>query len=525
MIKCPHCGREFSGEKLNARHLSKCNPALHETVPPCLCGHVSTSLTQMKRHRVGCAIWQSRDETVVSKGRREATFQERYGVSRLIDIEGVAERRAQTCLERYGAENPFSRESSVFDKVQQSMDGKRPILKGQDNPFAWESTKEKLRATNLERYGAENPQQVPEIRARTCQTNLERYGAEEMLSSPEIRVRIRATCEERYGGPGPSCSLEVQAKAQETNLGKYGVPWTCMNPEVRRKQMDTHFEKYGGVHFFASPEGLAQIRASMVAKYGVDHPAKIEGFWGRQVKKFFEHYGVAHPLQLAEFLEKRRETCQEKYGVDHPLQNADIMAKVVATCWERYGVAHPLQNADILQKSVITSQAKYGSDFFMGSAAYREWSQKLYGTDHPMQNKEFALRALENACRPGPNRFESRVGALETSLFYTGDGSFWRWLPALKHHKNPDFIVPGPVEGHPLRNVTKAIECFGSYWHSRIFTGKAPFDHEQELITAFREIGIDCLVIWESEVKNDPESVKERLTEFLARPALLSMVE
>ena len=43
------------------------------------------------------------------------------------------------------------------------------------------------------------------------------------------------------------------------------------------------------------------------------------------------------------------------------------------------------------------------------------------------------------------------------------------------------------------------------------------FDHEQELIEAFAEIGIQCLVIWESEVKEDPEAVSQRLAEFLTR--------
>ena len=48
-----------------------------------------------------------------------------------------------------------------------------------------------------------------------------------------------------------------------------------------------------------------------------------------------------------------------------------------------------------------------------------------------------------------------------------------------------------------------------------MFTGKAPFAHEQDLIEAYAEIGITCLVLWESEVKSDPESVISRLEGFL----------
>jgi hypothetical protein len=95
-------------------------------------------------------------------------------------------------------------------------------------------------------------------------------------------------------------------------------------------------------------------------------------------------------------------------------------------------------------------------------------------------------------------------------LDFKGDGSFWRWLPLLGRHKNPDFVV-----WDSDRKVRKVVEAFGDYWHSRIRTGKAPFDHEQELIDAYADVGIECLVIWESEVKSDPESVRARLAAFL----------
>ena len=100
------------------------------------------------------------------------------------------------------------------------------------------------------------------------------------------------------------------------------------------------------------------------------------------------------------------------------------------------------------------------------------------------------------------------------TLVYTGNRTYWRWLPTLKKHKNPDFILPGPDPAKPKKGVTRVVEVFGDFWHSRMFTGKAPFDHEQELIDAYRDIGITCLVLWESEVKSHPDGVRARLTAF-----------
>lgn len=135
----------------------------------------------------------------------------------------------------------------------------------------------------------------------------------------------------------------------------------------------------------------------------------------------------------------------------------------------------------------------------------RDTNIERYGTPFP------GLR------HQGPNGLERLVHSLAPpeSLLFTGDGEFWRHLPKLGHHKNADFIVPGPDPEHPFRGVAKVVEAFGDFWHSRMFTGKAPFDHESELVEAYAEVGIECLIVWESEVKTDPEQVRERLAAFL----------
>ena len=438
-VICPHCSRKFPGDKLNARHLAKCNPK--PPPPPCLCGHESTSLTQMKRHRRTCEVWQSRDKKALANSRRRQTSLERYGVEDARRSPQADAKRARTNLERYGAENPFCREATTFEQVQASLEGKRPVLQGEDNPFARAEVQEKIRGHWQREHGVDNPQQVVEVRTRTKATNLERYGHEETLAAPAVREAIRETCQERYGGPAPSCSPEVQEKARITNQERFGVPWTCMDPEVRQRQLETHHDRYGS-HWFASDEGKVAIREALLEKYGVEHWMKTPGAWGQLVATF-----------------------RERYGVDHPLQDPEILAKMVV-------------------KMVATKMERYGSP----------WGPLMMD---------------------GPNRFEQRVHALAPQMMFTGDGAYWRKLPKLGHYKNPDFILPGPDLGHPFRGATKVVEAFGDFWHSRMFTGKAPFDHEQELIEAFAEVGLDCLVIWESEVKADEQAVKTRLEAFL----------
>lgn len=442
MATCPHCSRKFKGSRVSPRHLAVCPDRPVVLTKPCLCGHRATSDNKMKAHRKGCEAWQTRDKKAVRNQRRTATNLERYGVEDASQMPEVRARRAATNLAKYGAVNPFCKEASTFDKVQASLEGKRPVLRGADNPFAKPEVKAKIRDHWMQEHGVENPQQVAEIRAKTCETNIERYGGE-LLGSPVLEAKARETNLARYGDAYPQRTDAVKDKQRETNLERWGVPWTGMHPEIRAKQLETHHERYGS-HWFASDEGKAEIKRVLKERYGVDNWMQTDGAWDRVVETFRERYGVDHPLQLAEFLDKQRATLIERYGTIFP--------------------------------------------------------------------------GLRNR---GMNGLESTVFAMapEGGLVFTGDGAWWRHLPRYGRNKNPDFIVPGPDPTNPKKGVTRVVEAFGDFWHSRMFTGKAPFAHEQDLIEAYAEIGITCLVLWESEVKADPDSVRSRLEGFLREPA------
>jgi hypothetical protein len=107
-------------------------------------------------------------------------------------------------------------------------------------------------------------------------------------------------------------------------------------------------------------------------------------------------------------------------------------------------------------------------------------------------------------------------------LDFTGDGSYWVNLPLLKAKgeargkvggdKNPDFIVKPDVEG---ALPSKVVEVFGEYWHGESITGMTKEEHELNTKEAYADVGIECLVLWGSEIREDEEKVRERLLKFL----------
>jgi len=82
---------------------------------------------------------------------------------------------------------------------------------------------------------------------------------------------------------------------------------------------------------------------------------------------------------------------------------------------------------------------------------------------------------------------------------YVGDGS------VIFYGMNPDFIE--------CNGEKKIIEVFGDYWHSeRADNWK---DTEWGKKAVYSQLGYDCLVIWEHEIKNTAEDeIVERIKTF-----------
>lgn len=406
MYVCEYCSRSFT-KPVSSGHKRKCtgflaaNPPAKTKPRPCLCGHESTSLTQMKRHRVSCPDWASRDKNGVALDRIRETYKLRYGpnVSNSMHVPAFAKKKAATMLNRYGSENPFSKDSSLYEMVQSYWDGKDRTAHLDKNNWARPEVKQKIRDYWQRNYGVNNGSQVPEIRAKQLSTMLERYGDEQGLRVPSIRQKGIETLIEKYGVTNPMLSREIIEKVRLTNLSIYGVEWTTVHPETRQKQYETQFAKYG-TFFFGSSIGKKIVAETSVL----------------------------------------------------------VQQKIAETCLLRYGVSHPMKDPD------------------------------------------YARKHLEHSRRAGPNSLEYLFQYTFPDFKFTGDGSYWRFLPLLNRNKNPDFVLPGSSDGS-FRDSKIVVEIFGDYWHSESKTGSSCIDHEIEMINAWNDVGMSCLVLWESEMK------------------------
>lgn len=154
-----------------------------------------------------------------------------------------------TCLEKYGVEHVMYKEE-FKNKLKETNIARY----GTSNVFQSKSIKEKIKNTNLERYGCEHPMKSDKVKNKVKETNLERYGNVCSLYGEEVKEKTEQTCLERYGFKNPAKSDIIKDKIKNTVKDKYGVEYTLQLPEIREKIKQTLIKKYGVDHYFKSKE-------------------------------------------------------------------------------------------------------------------------------------------------------------------------------------------------------------------------------------------------------------------------------
>lgn len=159
------------------------------------------------------------------------------------------------------------------------------------------------------------------------ETNLKRYGVKNAFQSEEIKEKIRDANIEKYGVAHPAQSEVVKQKTKETMLERYGVEHYSQTNEYKKRYKNTIKIKHGVEHYSKTDEYVQKTKETMLNKYGVDNYSKTQ-----------------------EYKNKTKKTCLKKYGVENPFQSEDIKQKIKKTNLEKYGVENPSQNEEINKK-------------------------------------------------------------------------------------------------------------------------------------------------------------------------------
>jgi hypothetical protein len=160
---------------------------------------------------------------------------------------------------------------------------------------------QKRKNTVNERYGVNNVFMIPETKKKASDTKLERYNDAKFRND----AKIKATNIQKYGTENPLSSDVVKEKVKETNLTKYGVENCFSSAAIRNKAKDTMIEKYGVDNPAKSIHSIEKRKNTMEERYGVHNIFQNKDFITqltlKKREKFFNDLHqrinkVAHPL-------------------------------------------------------------------------------------------------------------------------------------------------------------------------------------------------------------------------------------
>ena len=135
-----------------------------------------------------------------------------------------------------------------------NKDNNQIIIKGQNNAnlvvkslrfccyeCGKQNTKNKIKQTNLRRYGVTCSWKCDEVKLKSKQTCLERYGNKNYRN----REKAKQTCLNKYGVDNPNKLKEIRDKTKKTNLERYNCNYGLQNKEIQEKSRQTCLRKYG----------------------------------------------------------------------------------------------------------------------------------------------------------------------------------------------------------------------------------------------------------------------------------------
>ena len=191
---------------------------------------------------------------------------------------------------------------------------------------------EKVRKTNIEKYGIEHPAQLEEFKEKGKQTSKERYGVDYPSQSKEIKNKIKGTLKENWGVEVPLQNSTILSKMQQTNLEKYGVDNVAKDKEVIDKIKQTNLEKYGVEWTMQNRTVKEKAEQTNLAKYGGKSPISSPLIKKKMNETLLKNGKgpVSKPQQLIyDILSKEYEECYLNYPLDYFLLDCVLFTEGV----------------------------------------------------------------------------------------------------------------------------------------------------------------------------------------------------
>lgn len=275
---------------------------------------------------------------------------------------------------------------------------------------------------------------------------------------------------------------------------KYCCPTCAQNdPEVRLKNHITNVQKYGDNYHKKSVE---KSKRTKLQRYGDPNYNNIE---------------------------KAKATCLEKFGVTNAMKSPKIVKKGEDTCLKKYGA----------KRRILSQEYRDKNRILLDDKLKQRYSEVLEVKDN---GSSFICRCTDETCTKCTEKqfqigydlyyerkfiYHTEICPIKNRLSFNRDTYIEKFIKNILNEYNIQYIANDRtiLKGKeldiyiPSRRI--AIECNGIFWHSTSNPNNLPLDYHYDKWKICKELGIHLISIWEDQIINQPEIVRNIILSYL----------
>lgn len=187
-------------------------------------------------------------------------------------------------------ETTYKNRNNSYKKLPKDACNNCKYLKNKEkngNPFSKPEIQEKIKKTNLERYGTEWQVQSDNFKEKTKETCLTKYGTENYCDSDVGKNHIKSAMMNKYGVENPSQIKEFKEKANNTMLEKFGSKTFWESEECKKRIED----KYGVDNVFKLKEIQDKAIQTKINKESIKtYNGKSIGYYFNKTEYSYKHF-------------------------------------------------------------------------------------------------------------------------------------------------------------------------------------------------------------------------------------------
>jgi very-short-patch-repair endonuclease len=227
-----------------------------------------------------------------------------------------------------------------------------------------------------------------------------------------------------------------------------------------------------------------------------------------------KHWAYKRP-KTQETIEKQRASLKAFYNTPEGDKFKRLLSELAIKNKPRLGTHTPFSEEAKEKMKIVRQEQWQKPEIHINSSESHKkvWANPEYknrlSESHKLQwqDPKYSSKVVRNTAK-AQNKHPNGKETIVLKMFKELGLVNWKFTDTGEYeygNKRPDFM--------DITKIDKIIEMFGDYWH--VDKVRCYEETEEGRIAHFAKYGFKTLIVWESEIKKNPEAVKSKIAAFV----------